>query len=72
MYRKGHGGVLTENDYEEPIETIATLYRLRGIGGAPPLPTDMREKADFVKAIKFWKISCVTVLCSLINIITRK
>ena len=40
MKRKGHGRVLAENDYEEPIEPIAALNRLRGLGGAPPLPTD--------------------------------
>ena len=71
MNRKGHGGVLAENDYEEPIEPVAALNRLRGVGGAPPLPTDQRDKADLVKAIKFWKISCVTVLCSLLNVMTK-
>ena len=50
--RYNHGGVLANNDYEEPIEPTAAISRLRGTGEAPPLPTDARDKQDFVKAFK--------------------
>ena len=52
MGRYNHGGVLAENDFEEPIEPTAALARLRGTGGGPPLPTDARDKQDFVKSSK--------------------
>ena len=62
MSRYNHGGVLSDSDYEEPIEPTAALDRLRGIGVNPPLPTDARDKSDVVKAIKPWDTSCVTVM----------
>ena len=52
MGQYNHGGVLSDNDFEEPIEPTAALARLRGTAGVPPLPTDAREKQDFVKAFK--------------------
>ena len=46
MSTNNHGGVLADNDYEEPkVQTVA-LARLRGIGGGAPLPTDERDKCD--------------------------
>ena len=49
MGRYNHGGVLADNDFEEPIEPTAALARLRGAEGVPPLPTDARDKSNFVK-----------------------
>ena len=72
MSRNNHGGVMADENYEEPIEPTAALARLRGTGGVPPLATDTRERSDFVKALKVWKTSCVAVLCSLLAILTTE
>ena len=70
MSRNNHAGVLSENDYDEPVEPVAALNRLRNTSRVPPLPTDQRDKTDFVKAMKSWTSSCTAVLCSLINILS--
>ena len=67
MSRNGHTGVLSTNDYDEPTEPTAALDRLRGLGRGPPLPTDQRDKTDFVKAMKSWTTSCTAVLCVMGN-----
>ena len=72
MSRNNHGGVLANEDYEEHIEPTAALARFKGAEGFPLLPTDAREKSDFVKAIKVWKTSCVAELCSLLDVLTTE
>ena len=72
MSRNKHAGVLANDDYEVPIEPTAALDRLRGVSRHRPLPTDQRDKINYVKAMKSWKNSCTTVLCSLINILPIK
>ena len=44
MSRNNHAGVLSENDYDEPVEPVAALNRLRNNSRIPPLPTDQRDK----------------------------
>ena len=70
MSRNNHAGVLSGNDYDEPVEPVAALNRLRNMARAPPLPTDQRDKTDFVKAMKIWTNSCTAVLCSLLNMLS--
>ena len=72
MSRNNHAGVLSGNDYDEPVEPIAALNRLKNIARAPPLPTDQRDKIDFVKAMKIWTNSCTAVLCSLLNMLSTE
>ena len=70
MSRNNHAEVLSGNDYDEPVEPVAALNRLRNMARAPPLPTDQRDKTDFVKAMKFWTNSFTAVLCSLLNMLS--
>ena len=51
MTRNNHGGVMADENYEEPIEPTAALSRLRGTAGVPPLTTDAREKTRFCESI---------------------
>ena len=56
MSTNNHGGVLADNDQEEPIVQTVALARLRGIGGEAPLPTDERDKCDVTtQVIRFVK-----------------
>ena len=66
MARHNHAGILSNDANEEPTIPIAALARLAGTGGAPPLPTDARDKSDYLKVNKSWKNSCIIVLCSLL------
>ncbi len=51
MGRDNHAAILSNNAYEEPTVPVAALARLAGTGGAPPLPSDARDKSDFLKVI---------------------
>ena len=70
MSRNNHAGILSEYDYEEPIEPTNAIRRLRGISRSRPKPTDQKDLTDYVKAIKIWTSSCAAVLGSLLNMFT--
>ena len=66
MARHNHAAILSDNVNEEPTVPIAALARLAGTGGGPPLPTDARDKSDYLKVMRTWNNSCIIVLCSLL------